>query len=510
MARVPVNVQDALWLTMDRPNSLMVIDTVMWFREVPDWDAVEQVIQERLVTRFPVFARRPVQDGSGWVWEDDPDFDLRHHVQRVTLPDSDSLDELQSFVADQRSVPFDKTKPLWSIYLIDNATFRDGSPGAAVMGRFHHAIADGVRLVQVTLGLCDQAETATPTKVGKTLRKSTTPTAIAASATTNVGRSIADVARTSAGTVVGAVGETLQTVRTAATGDIAGAAAQAAAGSTDLFRQGLSVIRNPERISDLARLTSSSDNRVVNDLASVSKLALAGTSVSTVWSGVPGVEKGASFAPVFSLAHVKEIRKQTGTTVNDVLLAAVSATLTRYLREHGDDSVDEVLWMIPVSIKPLDAELPKELGNHFALVGFRMPLGIDDVHERLSEVHDRMERIKNSDEALLTFGVQRGISQAPRKAATALTNLLANKGVGVLTNVPGPREAMTLAGTEVTGVMGWAPCSGNQPLTICIFTYNDQVAIGFGTDKTLVPDGDRLGEIYREEFDAMYAAVVGG
>jgi hypothetical protein len=32
---------------MVRPNSLMVIDTVMWFREVPDWDAVEQVVRER-------------------------------------------------------------------------------------------------------------------------------------------------------------------------------------------------------------------------------------------------------------------------------------------------------------------------------------------------------------------------------------------------------------------------------------------------------------------------------
>ena len=510
MARTPMSVQDALWLTMDRPNSLMVIDTVMWFFDTPDWDAVEEVIQERLVTRFPVFGRRPVETDSGWMWEDDPDFDLAHHVQRVTLPDSDSVNTVQEFVASQRSVPFDKSKPLWSVFLIENATFPNGERGAVVMGRFHHAIADGVRLVQVTLGMCDLAETPNPTRVGKKLRTSTTPTAIAASATKNVGRGVADVARSTFGTAAAAMGEAAATARTAVTGDISGAAAKAAADSGNLFRQGMAMVRNPERVTDLARLVSSPDNRVLNDMASVGKLALAGSSVDTVWTGTPGVPKGASWAPIFELSQVKQIGKATGTTVNDVLLAAVSAALTRYLREHGDDTVDEVLWMVPVSIKPLDAELPKDLGNHFALVALRMPLGIDDVRERLAQVHERMERIKSSDEALLTFGVQRAISQAPRPAATALTNFFANKAVGVLTNVPGPRQPMTLAGSEVQGVMGWAPCSGDQPMTICIFTYNGKVAVGFGTDRTLVPDGDLLGTMYREEFDAMYAEVVGG
>ena len=170
---------------------------------------------------------------------------------------------------------------------------------------------------------------------------------------------------------------------------------------------------------------------------------------------------------------------------------------------------DEVMWMIPVSIKPFDAELPKDLGNFFALVAFRMPLGIDDVRARLAEIHERMERIKFSDEALLTFGVQRGISQAPAAVATGLTNFFANKAVGVLTNVPGPRQPMTFAGAEVDGVLGWAPCSGDQPMTICIFSYNGRVAVGFGTDALLVPDGDTLGPLFAEEFAQMYDTIVG-
>jgi diacylglycerol O-acyltransferase len=288
---------------------------------------------------------------------------------------------------------------------------------------------------------------------------------------------------------------------------VLGAAARVTESGADVVRSGLSVLRNPERVADLATVLSSPGNRVVNDVASVGKLALAGPSVATVWTGTPGVDKGAFFAPMLDLAEVKAVRRATGTTVNDVLLAAISGALTRYLREHGEDGVDEVLWMIPVSIKAFDAELPADLGNYFALVAFRMPLGIDDRRARLAAVHERMERIKNSDEALLTFGVQRTISQAPDGLATVLTNFFANKAVGVLTNVPGPRRAITLAGVEVDGVLGWAPCSGDQPMTICIFSYNGKVAIGFGVDTTLVPDGDRLGVLLGEEFAEMHGEL---
>ena len=40
----------------------------------------------------------------------------------------------------------------------------------------------------------------------------------------------------------------------------------------------------------------------------------------------------------------------------------------------ADDQVDEVLWMVPVNLKPFSEELPEDLGNHFALVMLDMPL----------------------------------------------------------------------------------------------------------------------------------------
>ena len=80
MVSTPMTSQDALWLTMDRPNNLMVIDTVMWFRSVPGWGAVEDVLQERLVAQFPVFRSHAVKKGTSWEWQEVVDFELADQI----------------------------------------------------------------------------------------------------------------------------------------------------------------------------------------------------------------------------------------------------------------------------------------------------------------------------------------------------------------------------------------------------------------------------------------------
>ena len=86
--------------------------------------------------------------------------------------------------------------------------------------------------------------------------------------------------------------------------------------------------------------------------------------------------------------------------------------------------------MVPVNLKPFSEELPEDLGNHFALVMLDMPLTGATPDERIDDLRHRMQRIKNSDEPVLTFGLQRTISMSPSRMATALTNFFANKAVG--------------------------------------------------------------------------------
>lgn len=493
--------QDALWLKMDRPNNLMVIDTIMWFNNPLGLDAVREVVLARMVNKFPVMQSVPQLSESENRWVIDENFDLDNHLQVAQLPEPADFAALQAWVGSQRQIPFDHTKPLWTMTVLDNFKPEPDRLGSAIMVRTHHALADGVRLTQVMVSLCDLHSE--PVKVGRDLAAAADPKRVAISALHETASATLDIVTSSSKTVLSAGKSIADTAVGSLNPSQAIATTQAAVSAVDATVR--KVAKNPALLSDAALLVSSSDNKPINDVASAAKLLLAPRSVTTAWSGTPGLPKSVTWAPMISLAEVKQIRRATGTTVNDVLLGAVAGALTRYLAEHGE-SLTEVMWLVPVSVRPFDPDASSELGNHFALVALRMPLDISDIPGRIQEIHRRMARIKSSHEPLLTYAVQLAVSKSPEPVATGLTNYFANKGVGVLTNVPGPQEPIYFASQEVAGMLGWAPCSGDQPMNICIFSYNGKVAVGFGADSTLIPDSDRLSAHFAEEFKHMRQA----
>ena len=159
MARRPIGPVDTIWLNMDRPDNLMVIDTLVFLAGPADWDRVVAVVRERLLDRYPVFTQRPVMPlahvGTPH-WEDDPDFDLDRHLVRVTLDRGDDAD-LQRYVEERVPVPLDRDHPLWELHLVDG--YRDGS---VLFCRLHHALADGVALTRVLLSMTDPHARGTP------------------------------------------------------------------------------------------------------------------------------------------------------------------------------------------------------------------------------------------------------------------------------------------------------------------------------------------------------------
>ena len=56
-------------------------------------------------------------------------------------------------------------------------------------------------------------------------------------------------------------------------------------------------------------------------------------------------------------------------------------------------------------------------------------------------------------------------------------------------------------------MVGWAPTSMRQALTVTIFSYAGQVVIGFGTDCAVVPDADALVTALDVEFRAAVDEV---
>ncbi len=494
MATASMSVQDALWLTMDRPNNLMVVDGAMMLRGVPDAADVEDVFAT-VVGSFPVFGRRPVKSGTGWAWEDDPDFEISRHLHRIEYDEAISMADVQAFLAEQRADPLAKDRPLWTSFLLYPVVLSDGTSGSAVVSRFHHSIADGVRLTQVMLGMCESDGVSVAARVQRQGAKRTDakatiaePPSLADTVLHAAGEAGSAVAHGISGLVSGAAHAARHPVETVSHApDLAVSAVSAGMHGVE---DGIEFVRHPDRLLDALEVLGVENFRGTNDLSSVTKLALA-SSPRTVWSGEPGTRKAMAWSDPIPLDQIKAIGKAAGATVNDVLLAAVSGGLRRYLAE-SDEAVDEVVWMVPVNLKPFEDNLPPELGNYFALVFVPMPLDEADPHARLQLMHHRMERIKNSDEAVLTFGLQRVVSTSPGQIAYFLTNFFANKAVGVLTNVPGPTGLLTFAGEDVHQVVGFAPCSGNQPMTATIFSYNGHVTVGFATDADLVPNPARI------------------
>jgi diacylglycerol O-acyltransferase len=99
-----------------------------------------------------------------------------------------------------------------------------------------------------------------------------------------------------------------------------------------------------------------------------------------------------------------------------------------------------------------------------------------------------MDTIKSSPEAMLTFGVIEALGAINPQLARTMVDFFSAKGVGVTTNVPGPRQPRWFAGVPVTGVLGWAPSAGIQTLNECIFSYDGTIRVGFKADRENVPD----------------------
>ncbi len=449
----PMSAQDNLWLVLDRPENLLTITAVLWTAKPVDPARLRALIQERLVDRYPVFRRRAVPYGTvlrSAAWVDDRDFDLDRHLHVLPMPAPGDQAALQDFVAALRSEPFDVQHPLWSVHLLQGF-----GGGSAVVQRYHHAMADGIRLTQVALGILDPLD----------------PADGVASADTGAhphdgdhltGRAAGLVRRLGAGIAL----------------DLAGAA-------TALLPEQV----RPAHLADVAEDTAMA---LLHSAGSVVKI-VGWSNPDTALSGEPGGVKAAAWGEPVALALLVGIGHATGTTVNDVCLTLVAGAVARYLDERGQDGPPpDLAWMVPVNLEPLDRALPPELGNHFALVLAVLPHGVTDFRERLAAVHRRMVLIRDSWEARLVWISQVGIAMSPAPLATAVSDYLATKAVGVLTNVPGPRAPMALAGARVEGMVGWAPTSGHQAVTVCIFSYAGRVSVGFGTDRAVVPDPERL------------------
>jgi diacylglycerol O-acyltransferase len=453
--------QDALWLEMDKPGNLMVVDSLFWTAEPIDWDRYRDVTRERLWDRFPVFRSVVVRGDDGdWWWEEQPGAELEDRYQQVTLPEPGGDAELQDLIATQRTVPLDRGEPLWRAVLVDGY-----HGGSAVLFRAHHVIADGIRMVQLALSVFDPGpETAgsTPRAADGSLRD--VPARVPAAVLPRTSRAVSTarvMVRSAVTNPVGAAHSTL--VRSGSLAASMGSRARSVLGAGSL----------------------------PGDVDTFRKLVLGTRNDATRWTGTVGEDKAIAWSPPIELDAVKAIARSHSVTVNDVLVTCVADSLRAYLRRHGA-VCHSVTWDVPVNLKPFDPALPVELGNSFALVQLELPTHLDDPLRRLVVVRRRLGRITGGHVAAVDLGILGAIARLDKRLYRASVDLLANRTIGVLTNVPGPQVPLHVAGRKVEGMLGWAPLAADQVMSFTIYSYDGKVFVGIAVDAGLVPHHDQI------------------
>jgi diacylglycerol O-acyltransferase / wax synthase len=318
--------------------------------------------------------------------------------------------------------------------------------GAAVLTRMHHCIADGIALARVMLTLTDGA----PEETGSF------------SGTSDGGLPF--------GTLVRSAGA--------------------------LAHEAVAAARHPRRTMAGA----------VGDVATLAKLLFSGPDPRSAIKGDQRVSHHVGWSEPLDLWRVKHAARGLGATVNDVLVSAATGAIAEHLGAQ-DDVPDDVHALVPFNLRPLDEPLPRELGNRFGLVLLALPVGTRDPIRRTLEVKRRMDAIKHGHEGAISYGILELMGHTPAAVEGRLIDFFSAKGSMVLTNVPGPRRRLTVAGTPLRGVLVWAPCSGTIGMSVSIFSYAGKVTIGFLTDAGLVPNPQALADEARAEVLALARAA---
>ena len=438
---------DTTWLRMDRPANPMMIVAV-WILERPvAVNKVEKQIADGLMS-YRRYRQKVEYAPAGVFWRDDPNFDLSHHIKRVRLPGRGGKKALERFVGELASEPLDPNHPLWTVHIVEKY-----EGGAAVVFRMHHAIADGVALMGVTTALVDgpahKAHRPGPDdEEDGWLQNLMAPVVAAINAGTQASTSALGVA--------------------------------------------LNLARHPLRAAGLLRDGAG----VAGELG---YLLFMPSDSATRFKGKPNGTKRVAWCEPLKLPEVKAVSRALGCTINDVLLSCVAGALRNYLAEKGDRTQGvEVRALAPIDLRqPGDVEL----GNRFGIIAVELPVGIEHPLERLMSVRQRMLALKTSYEPATTLGLFAALGCLPKVVQDQLFDLLLSRATAVMTNVPGPTQRLTVAGSILKQSLFWVPQTGDVGMGVSILSYAGKVQFGLITDAALTPDPEAVVTRFPEEFE---------
>jgi WS/DGAT/MGAT family acyltransferase len=428
-----------------------------------DYDRFVDLIEHRisLVPRY----RQKIKSVPGHlanpVWVDDSQFDLGYHVRRSALPRPGSDEQLRELVARVQSRPLDRHRPLWEMYLVE------GLAGGrfAVIQKTHHAMVDGISAVDIGQVILDTSPV--PREVPEDLwMPRPEPGA--------------------ANLLIDAVGE---------------------------------LVRRPTAVVDTVRIGLADARSVAGKVSGAVGGFLSAARIAA--RPAPGSPLNVSIGSQrrFAVARTdledyRKVRKQTGGTVNDVVLATVAGAIRGWMLSRGEPvtPASTVRAMVPVSVRG-DSEAG-QLGNRVSSYLVDLPVGEPNPVVRLSQVSYAMKAHKESGQSVGAEALVALSGFAPptlhalgARAASSFTRRLFNV---VVTNVPGPQFPLYASGAKMLEMFPVVPLAAGQALSIGLTSYDGGVYFGLNADRDAMYDVDVLGSLIEESLGELVATAGSG
>jgi WS/DGAT/MGAT family acyltransferase len=395
------------------------------------------------------------------VWVDDPHFNLDYHIRHTALPAPGSEAELRKLVGRVMAQQLDRSKPLWEVWVVQG--LEDGH--WAMMSKTHHCMVDGVSgtdLLAITLDASPEGSDPVPDD----WRPEPQPTSA-----NLVASAIAERARSPY--------ELVRSIRSA----------------TRLPRQTLGAISDiATGLRAMAGLITPTDPSSLN--------------------GPIGPHRRWAWAST-TVDDIKTVRKATGATFNDVVLAAATRGFRDLLLSRGE-SVDRVVrTLVPVSVRPRDTS-GKAVGdgtfeNKVSAMFAELPVSIPEPLERLASISKQMDGLKESKQAVAGEALTSLSGFGPPMLlalGTRLATRVQQRNINtVTTNVPGPQVPLYAAGRRMLKAYPYVPLAGSVRIGVAIFSYDGQVNFGVTGDYDTTRDIDVLCSGIEDGMTEMLAAV---
>lgn len=458
---------DASFLYMETPQVPMHVGLAAIFdpTDMPGGYCAHRITRHitARVRANPAFRRRLARvpfDLHHPVWVDDPNFDVIHHIRQVALPQPGGPEEFGSMVGRIISTPLDRSRPLWEAWIIEG--LEGGRFG--VLLKVHHCAVDGVSGAGLFMALMNDALDPGLEPPAPLIVPEQVPTELALFGS-------ALKARVKQPLEFG--GMALKTIKRYAS----------------LVRQQ----REPEAVVGGRPLSAP----------------------RTPFNGSVSARRNLATTRI-SLHAIKEVKAALGVTVNDVVLATVGGGLRRYLEEHAALPEASLTAVCPISVRT-EAQMG-DSDNRVSALWTELHTELADPVARVQAIHQVTACAKEEHQAMGADMLQDWARLAPPRLFNMASRFYSRLSLAdkhrpihnlVVSNVPGPRFPLYLAGAKLEAIYPMGPVMEGAGLNVTVFSYGDAVDFGFLVDSKLVPDVWKLSKATDEAFAELYDSLPG-